>query len=490
MESLKKKAFRGFAWDYMGSYVNQAITFIISIFLARILSPEDFGLLGVSMVFISLAQIFLDMGFGSAIIQKDHVSETQLSTVFFLNTGIGFFLFFLFFFSAPFIGEFYDDKTIGHLIKVLSTLFIINGLAGVPSSLLRKYLQFKELTIRNIISSIAGGVAGIGLALAGLGVWALVAKAIVSSIINLVLVWAFSRYRLKMSASMKSVKDLWRYGNKLFLSSVINVIYERADIMIIGKLFSPVMLGYYNRAKSFNLMIVNYSSSSVGNVLFPSISQIKDDRDRVARIVKKSLQTVSFIVFGFIGLFWITGNDLIIFLFSDKWETSTGLFKLMLLTGYSYPVGAILVKTIAALGNSGAFLRLEIIKKIVATLAFPIGFYFGLKGFLIAIAIAGFISTILNMLFVSKDLRNYSVKNQVIDVFMYLPVSVISIFLTIPVHNSLPELLMLRLLADTLVFTMIYLFINYFLNFKGFMYTRDILVEYIPLLIRKLKSNL
>lgn len=488
MQDLKKKAFKGFAWDYIGSYVNHGITFIISIFLARLLSPEDFGLLGMSMVFISLAQIFLDMGFGSAIIQKTKLEAVELSTVFFINLSVGIILFILFFFTASLIGGFYKNEYVTELVRVLSVLFIINSLAGIPSALLRKNLKFRELAIRNVTSSIIGGIIGITMAFKGFGVWSLVAKSIVGSFLNMIFVWIFSKYRIFFAINFKAVRGLWNYGNRLFLSTVINVIYDRLDILVIGKLFTPAALGFYNRAKSFNFLIVHYSSQSIGNILFPSLSQIKEDREKVTRVLKKTLHVVSFIAFGLVGLFWVTGSDLIIFLFGEKWEPSTLLFKLMLLKGYSYPVSAILVKTIAALGNSTAFLKLEILKKGMLTLAFPIGFVWGINGFLIAMAVTGLFGTLLNMLYVEKDLSGYNIYDQIKDVFGYLPITVIAIITVIPIHSFLPEILWLRILTDAVIFLVVYLLINILRKNVGFRHTKEMVSYYWPSLIRKIKG--
>jgi len=419
LQDIKNKSITAFLWDFTGKFANHGITFIISIFLARLLSPEDFGLLGMVMVIITIAQSFIDFGFSEALVQKKDPTEEQYSTIFFINLILGVIFAITISSFSGLVAKFYNRTELIKMTKVLTILFVIIPITLIPRVRLQKELKFKYLTKTRIFAALLSGILGVILAFAGYGVWALIWRTISSNLIEMLLLIYFERWAPKPIFKLSSIKEIWEKGYKFFSVGTINTIYNRIDVVVIGKLFSPSSLGYYFRAKSFNMLILQYSSESISRVLFPAFSLMQHDRQKVRITLNKSLSILSFITFGLVGLFWVTGGDLIILLFSDKWIPSIPYFKIMLLFGYSNPVCSVLSPVISGLGNASRYLRLETVKKIFLSIAMPIGFYFGIDGYLIAMVFVGFFSVIISMWYVDKEI-DYPLSSQLGDVFKYL----------------------------------------------------------------------
>jgi O-antigen/teichoic acid export membrane protein len=475
MNDLKSKTFRALKWDLLGKFINHGSIFIFSIVLARLLSPEDFGIMGISMVFIVLAQAFLSFGLSSALVQNKNTTQEQYCTVFYLNLALGMCMAIALFSMSGFIAGYYKKDIIKPILRVLSFLFIINSFNIVQNALLIKNLNFQIITRANVISAVVSGIIGISLAVTGYGVWSLVIKTIFGSILTTIIIWYFATWRPLLIFNLRSIKRLWNYGYKLFLSGVINNIYERIDVLIIGKIFSIVSLGYYERAKSFNQLIVNFSSQSLTAVLFPVFSTIQDNLEKVRTTVAKALNSLSFIVFGMMGVLYLTAADLIFLLFGEKWLPSIAFFKILIFYAYCYPVSAVLVNVISGMGNSTAFLKLEILKKIFLTFALTIGFLFGIKGYLVALAIVGFIGIYLNIWFVQKQI-DYSVRKQYKDIFMYAIPSCVSTVITYFLAHNIQNNHILHLIITGVLFAIGYLIINLLLRTKGFIFFQELLL--------------
>ena len=485
MKDLKKKSSKALAWDLSGKFINQGVTFVISIFLARLLSPEDFGLLAMATVFIGLTSIFMDFGLSSALVQKKNTTDEQLSTVFYLNFAIGSVLMIIMYFCSGLVADYYNNTEIINIVKVLSLLFVISAINLVQMAQLIKSLNFKILTKANIISAAISGVIGIGMAFAGFGVWSLVAKTMIAGIIQVIVIWSYSSWRPQKYFNLRNIKGHWTYGYKLFLSGLINNIYSKVDVLVIGKLFTAADLGYYYRAKSFNQLIVKYSSDSLSRIFFPVFSEIQDDLERVRNIISKSLNILSFLIFGIMGVLYLCAEDLLVLLFGEKWIPAIAFFKILVFFAYAYPISSVLVTVISGLGNSAAFLKLEIIKKILLTIAIPIGFLFGIEGYLYAMIIVGFVGVSLNMWFVQKQI-DYSIFKQYKDVFIY---AIPFCFLTIAVHfltHNIQYIRFLHLLCASISFLITYLVMNILMKTRGIKIFQELLIK----LLEKRKSLL
>lgn len=405
MSELKKQGIAAFIWDFFGKLSSQGVGFIVTIILARLLEPSDFGLIAMVMVVVGIAQIFTDIGLGGALIQRETVNQTHYSSVFYFNLTIATLLFLLTFFSASNIANFYDIEQLVPLIEAVSFLFIFNALGSVQTVKLRKQLNYAFITKAGLIASILSGVIGVTLAFLDFGVWSLLAQVLSQSISNSILLWLFSGWRPTFVFSLLSLKQLWSFGFRMFLSGLLDAFYSRLDYLIIGKLFPAATLGYFQRAKQFNLLLIQYTSGSLMSVLFPVLSQVQNDLPRFQNIILNALHTLSLITFFLLGGLYLLSEELIVFLFSDKWLPSVHYMELLLLSGFSYPLSALLVNVLSSRGNSKAFLRLEIMKKVVHSVNFINAIYFGLESYLYGLVFVSIVGISLNIMFAGNEIK-------------------------------------------------------------------------------------
>jgi len=405
LESLQKKSFKAFYWDFSGKIAGQLVAFIVSIFLARLLSPADFGLLAMVNVIIAFSNIFLDLGLSVALVQKANIRDEHYGSVFWFNLATGILFTIILFFAAAPLAVFYENADIKDITRVMSLIFLINAFGRVISAKLHKEMKFDVPVKAQLGSAFFSGALGIAMAFAGFGVWSLVAQSLLFAVLSNLLLYLLEKWRPKLYFSWKALKELWGFGFRMFLSGVLNALYTNLDALIIGKLFPASTLGQYYRAKSTSNIIVNNASGSLMAVFLPALSSVQNDIERVKQIVSKSFHFICLISFFITGLFYIVGGDCIILLFSSKWLPAVPFFELTMLSAYAYPVSAVLVNVIVAMGNSKAFLRLEIYKKLILSVNFVIGFYFGIEGFLIGFIIANALSVLLNIGFASNDMK-------------------------------------------------------------------------------------
>ncbi|MCG7644904.1 lipopolysaccharide biosynthesis protein [Alteromonas sp. Cnat3-28] len=405
MSNLKKQGLRALIWDLVGKLSSQGVSFIVTIVLARLLDPSDFGLIAMIMVVVGMAQVFTDIGLGGALIQKNDVSQTHYSSVFFFNLSVASLLSLLMFIFAENIATFYNLEQLLTLIKVVCVIFIFNALGSVQIARLRKQLNYALIAKAGVISSVFSGFVGIAMATYEFGVWSLVAQILSQSLLNSMLLWLFSRWRPAYSFSIQSLKELWTFGFRMFLSGLLDAIYSRLDYLIIGKIFPPVTLGYFQRAKQFNSLIIQYTSGSLMSVLFPVLSQIKNNLPRFQVVILNALHVLSFVTFLLLGGLYLLAEEVVLFLFTEKWLPTVHYMKLLLLSGFGYPLGALLVNILSSRGNSKAFLKLELIKKAVHTINFINAIYFGLNSYLYGLVITTIIGISLNVTFAAREIQ-------------------------------------------------------------------------------------
>ena len=473
---LKNKSFLGVTWNIIGKLSTQIVTFIVSIFLARLLSLSDFGLVAMAMVFISVSQAFMDFGLTTALIQKKSPSVVQINTTFYINLILAVVLTVLMISCSGLIGCFYKNDEIGEIIRVVSLLFIVYAATGVQRAMLTKQLKIKTLTISNLVGAFVQGALGIWLAFNDYGAWSLVYSNIAGSLVTCVMLWLQSSWRPRLMFQLSEIKELFNFGYKLFFSKLLDSIYVKLDELIIGRLFNSDTLGAYSRSKSFNHMIVSYTSDSLGGVFFPVISHIQNDVEQIKRVVVKSLETISFLVFLLIALLYLDAESLIVILFGEKWLVSVEYFKILAFMAYGFPVSAILVNTLLGMGHSGKFLKLEIWKKVIGLSGMFVGFLWGIYGYLWATVVTTAIGVTFNMFFVSKVIP-LKISEQWKILIKY---ALISLGCVIPVwllNQVLPHNLWLILIVDTLLFSVLYIIVNLSIKTNGFLLLKNIIIS-------------
>lgn len=464
-----------FFWDFFGKIARHGTTFIVTIVLARLLEPSDFGLIAMVMVIVMVALVFTDVGLGGALIQRRRVLEVHYTSVFYFNVLIGGVLAFITFLSATWISDFYDNKQLIPLIQVIALLFVINAFSSVQTSKLRKELNYAALAKAEVSAAVLSGVIGIALAFYGAGVWSLVAQALSRGVFYNIFVWSASKWLPSLLFSFKALWQLWGFGFRMFLSALLETIYSRLDIIIIGKLFTPAVLGFFDQAKRLDLMITQLSSGSIMAVMFPVLSKVQNDLPRFQNIVIKTLGIISFIVFFLLGTMYLISEELIVLLFTEKWLPSVVYFKILLLSGFAYPISALLVDILTSRGNSKAFLRLEIYKKILQSINLYVGFLWGVEGYLYGLVVVATSSVSLNILFATREIK--------LSFFLFLkPIvtqMIISVIAVLIVNLLISEMygILLSLLIKSILFTLIYAAINIFLKTSSYEYFRKEVIQ-------------
>lgn len=428
MPNLKQQGVKAFFWDFSGKMATQGVGLIISIFLARLLEPEEFGLVAMIMVIIGMANVFGDVGLGSALIQRRKVLAIHYSSVFYFNIFVGLLLTLATYFSAGWIAAFYQNDALIPLTQAMSLSFVVNAFSSVQTTKLRKDLNYAALSKANFLASFTGGTLGIWLAFHGEGVWSLVAQSLASSFVFNVLIWSMSQWSPSLLFSVKALTQLWGFGFRMFFAELLNALFVRLDYLIIGKLFMPITLGYFQRAKALNSMAVQFSSESLMSVLFPLLSKVKSDLSKLQTIVNKMMGIICFIVFFLLGGLYSISEELIILLFGEKWQSSVDYFKLLVFSGFGYPISALFINVLASRGNSKSILRIQIYKNIINVLNFCVGFFWGIQGYLYGLVIATSFNVMINIYAASRevDLPFYGFGLLIIDQTVIALTSVVS----------------------------------------------------------------
>jgi len=418
-DSLKSKTLHALSWSFLESAGVQGVRFVIGIILARLLFPEQFGLIGMLFIFMAVAQTFLDSGFGAALIQKKEASQKDICSIFYFNILVGVIVAGIMCLIAPWIASFYSQPILTPLTRAMSLTMTINSFGLIQSTILSKQIDFKTQTKVSLIANSMSGVIGITLAFTGFGVWSLVAQQISSAFFRTGLLWLLNTWRPSLIFSFKSLREMFGFGSKLLASGLLNQIFENIYLLVIGKLFSASDLGFFTRAKTLGELPSQTLSGMVGRVTFPVFSNIQDDPIRLKRGLKKVLTTLVLVNFPMmIGLI-VIARPLVLVLLTEKWAESIIYFQLISIFGLLYPLHVINLNVLQALGRSDLFLRLEIIKKILIVLNIAITWRWGMSAMICGMIATSMISYYLNSYYTGL-LIGYSIWMQVRDLFSYL----------------------------------------------------------------------
>lgn len=464
--SLKTNLF----WDYLNRFGNTLFSLITSVILARLLTPADFGLVGISMAVNGIAGIFLNLGFVSAIIQAKELDNKSLSTVFFLNMGIAIFIYGSIFFSAPFVSHFYKLPEIDLILKVTAFSFVINALNIIPSALMTREMKFKEMAIVSLLSSLISGSIGIYLAMNNYGVWSIIYQQLLSGIIVLLGFYLFTRWLPILYFKIQTIKKMLKFGMFMFFSGLLDGVYNRIDIFLIAKMFSPTSLGLYTRAQGLDGMIRNLSSGSLLNVLFPTFTKISDDKEQLKQMYYQYFQLISFLFCLLAGIFYLGADKLFLILFGSQWHVSAIYFKILILAGFAYPLSSLSLSIIEARGNSKNFFKVEIIKKILFMPTYFIAYSYGIIPFLISYMVVSFIVTFVNVSFLKYEL-DISVIQTIKFLSIYFMPSLFIVFSInlFQIYNNINPSLYIVLL-EIIAFIVFYFLINKLINSRGMNY--------------------
>jgi len=420
--SLKSSTIHAVSWSFIESGVLKLNQFIIGILLARILFPEQFGLIGMLMIFVEVAQTLMYGGFSSALIQKKDVTQTDICSVFYLNIAVGVITSGLLCLIAPWVAEFYKQPILKNLLRALSITLVINSLTMVHTAILTKEINFKLMTKVSLISNSVSGIVAVLFSVYGFGVWSLVIQQIASSALRAISYWFFHSWRPSLILNVKALREMFGFGSNLLFSNLLHTAFNNGYSLVIGKLFSARDVGFFTRAKS--LQEISSPAEILWRVTFPVFSKIQDDPTRMKRGMKKALTGTALVYFPtMIGLA-VTARPLIISLLTEKWVQSIPYFRLFCLAGLLIPLNIFNLNMLMALGRSEIFLRNGIINKILVVIAVTLTWRYGITYIIYGIIATEIISCYLNCYY-AKILVDYSIFEQLYDCLSYLIISAV-----------------------------------------------------------------
>lgn len=377
-QSLKDKTIKGVGWSAIDNVSQYAVTFLVGIVLARLLSPDDYGLLGIIAIFTTVCNAIINGGFGMAIIRKKDASDDDYNTAFIVNLGTSVLLYFVLFFSAPYIAQFFNREELVILIRVSCLSMIIGALAMVQQTRLTKRIDFKTQTKITLCASIISGVVGIVMAVLGCGVWSLVVQGLVSNSLRTILLWLFNHWTPHLRFSKDSFNELFGFGWKLTLSMVLDSVWKEMYQAVVGKFYSPATLGQYTRADQFSKLFSVNLTNVVQRVTYPVLSEIQDDKDRMIAAYRRIIKTTMFVSAVSMFALGAISEPLIYCLIGPQWHEAAIFLPLICVAGSMYPLHSINLNMLQVQGRSDLFLVLEIIRKIIAIGPIIVGIFVGI----------------------------------------------------------------------------------------------------------------
>lgn len=425
-----KKILVNFIWRFAERCGAQLVTFIVSIVLARILAPEDYGTIALITVFTTILQVFVDSGLGTALIQKKNADDMDFSSVFYFNFIVCIILYICMFFSAPFISKFYNDNSLTPVIRVISLTIVISGVKGIQQAYVSKYMMFKRFFFSTIGGTIFSAILGIILAYEGCGVWALVAQQLSNTAIDTLILWLTVKWRPKRIFSWKRLKALLSFGWKLLLSSLLDTCYSNLRNLIIGKLYSSADLAFYNQGDKFPKVIVTNVNTSIDSVLLPTMSGAQDNRERVKNMTRRAIKTSTYIMAPFMMGLAFCAEPIVRLVLTDKWLPCVVFLRIFCITYMFWPVHTANLNAINAMGRSDWFLRLEIIKKTMGMIILLSTMWFGVKAMAYSSLLTSVLSQIINS-WPNRKLLNYGYLEQVRD---FAPGIILAVFMGLCVY--------------------------------------------------------
>lgn len=422
--SLKSQTIHALSWSFLESVGMRGMQFFIGILLARLLIPEQFGLIAMLTFFIAVAQTFLDSGFGAALIQKREATTIDISTIFYFNIAVGFATVGILCLVAPWIAAFYNQPILTPLTRALSLVIVINSFGLIQNTILTKEINFKTQTKVSLIAGVLSGIIGVIMAVMDFGVWSLVVQQISSALFRTICLWFFSSWRPILIFSFSSLREMFGFSSRLLASELLNQIFNNIYLLVIGKLFSARDLGFFTRASSIQDLPTHALAGTVGRVTFPVFSTIQDDPVLLKSGLKKALTTLVLVNFPMmIGLVMVS-RPLVLFLLTEKWLESIPYLQLLCFLGLLFPLHVINLNLLQALGRSDLFLRLEIIKKALIVINIIVTYRWGISAMIYGMIVMSIIAYYLNSYY-TGILIDYPIQEQLHDMYSYLIVSVL-----------------------------------------------------------------
>ena len=455
-------------WRFAERCGAQLVSFIVSIVLARILAPEDYGTIALVTVFTAILQVFVDSGLGTALIQKKDADEIDFSSVFYFNFVVCLILYVGMFAAAPFIADFYGDVTLVPVIRILSLTIVISGVKGIQQAYVSRNMLFKRFFFSTIGGTIFSAVLGIAMAYAGFGIWALVAQQLSNTFIDTLILWITVRWRPTKSFSWTRLKYLLSFGWKLLVSSLLDTAYNNLRNLIIGKMYSSSDLAFYNQGDKFPKVIVTNINASIDSVLLPTMSSAQDDKERVKQMTRRAIKTSTYVMAPLMMGLAFCAEPIVSLVLTDKWLPCVPFLRIFCITYMFWPVHTANLNAINAMGRSDWFLRLEIIKKIMGMTILLSTMWFGVMAMAYSLLLSSVLSQIINS-WPNRKLLGYGYLEQVRD---FAPGILLAVIMGICVYfiSFLHLSTIVTLLIQLIVGAAIYIGVSAILKLEEFEY--------------------
>lgn len=455
------KTLTGLLWSFAERFSAQFISFVVSIILARLLIPSDYGIIAMVMIFINIANALVTGGFGNSLIQKKNADDLDFSTIFYFNICFSIGIYYLIFIFAPLIENFYHQEGLALITRILGLRVLLTGINSIQRAFVARRMQFKLFFFATFGGTIVSAIIGILMAYSGFGVWALVAQYLINSTVDTVVLWFTVRWRPKLVFSFSRLKELVSYGWKLLCSSLLSTLYTELNSLVIGKYYSASDLAYYNKGKSFPALFVTNINTAIETVIFPAMSRNQDNKSALKEKTKKSMQLSTFfifpIVFGMAG----ASETIIVALLTEKWIEASLYMGIACSSFALVPVGMANLQAIKAVGRSDVYLKLDILKKLIGITLLVLVLPYGVRYIALAEAISNILGFLINLL-PNRSIMNYKFFEQLKDVapsFVLSVIMAIGVFtvglLNIPVW---PKLILQIIFGMLLYFGLAFLF--------------------------------
>lgn len=406
-------------WSFLEKLSSQAVSFVIGIVLARLLTPYVYGVVGITAIFIAISNVFIDAGFANALIQNQHRTEKDLSTAFYFNVVVGLVCYAILWVATPFISSWFNEPLLIPLLKIVGLNVVLNSLCIVQTALLTAKLNIRLQTLINLTAQIPAGIIAIVLAYRGMGVYALALQNVISSLIRVVLLWFFAKWIPKEKFCKDSFKILWEFGSKLLGANLIGTIFSQIYSIIIGKFIGKKELGYFSKANGLCSNVDGVTSGIVQRVALPVLAKYQDDEVLLTERFREIMRLLVMLIAPLTSFLCFASDDIIVLLWTEKWLYCSLLFKILIVGIMLGPVGQMSLSLMQALGRTGMVLKLELPKKVVYCIYLVIGFQYGVLGLAIAQVFINITGSLINV-WATRKLLPYSYLKQLKDITLYI----------------------------------------------------------------------
>lgn len=474
-EISKGVVIRSLIWKYLERSSVQLIHFCITIVLARLLMPSEYGIIALIMVFVNIFQVIVDGGFNTALIQKKNADNVDFSTIFFFGLMMSALMYGILFFAAPLIASFYSQIELVPIIRVIGVVLFLHAIVAIQNSYVSRNMLFRKLFVCSLVSVLISGVVGIAMAYWGYGVWALVAQTIIAQLSLAIIMWFRLKWRPEMIFSYNRLKGMLDYGWKIFTTNIIVALFVNIRKLIIGRFYTPASLAYFERGEQFPNLIMTNINSSIQAVMFPTFAKVQKDRVKVKQILRRATKMSCFIIYPLMVLLIVMAKPLILLLLTEKWLPAVAFMQIFCIANLFRPITLANLEAIKALGYSNISLKLEVIKKVVDVSILIISVFFGVYAIAWGIVLFNFICVFINLA-PNKKLLNYGIHEQIIDA---APTLLTSLVMGVSVYwiqlLTLPNIVILIL--QTVLGFIVYIGISGIIKEESFMYILQNLKE-------------